>query len=307
MIYTLTPNPAIDMNFYTDTINKALVNRTQNTTYSENGKGINVSITLKYFNIKSIVLGFFGGFTGKYIIDELNKKNIETIPIWTKENTRINIFINNKQDEYKFINKGAKVEKEQEDEILQEIKSLIDCELLVISGSLSLGLDDDFYDRVLNICKEKNIEVVLDISSKKLKDLLKYKPKLIKPNDEEIKEIFNIDIKKEEDAIYVLDYLYRQGAENVLLTLGDKGLYFYNGKDVFYCSSAKVKLLSSACAGDACLATFLAHWYKNENNIENALKRASAIGADVASSYGLGEFKRHDKLIDEIYIKKLCL
>ncbi len=93
MIFTLTANPAIDMNYNTDTINPFLVNRTTDLVYSPNGKGVNVSLTLNHFNIKSTVLGFFGGFTGEYIIDELDKRGVLTNPCFIEENTRINVFL----------------------------------------------------------------------------------------------------------------------------------------------------------------------------------------------------------------------
>ena len=49
MIYTLTTNPAIDMNISTMGIKRKEVNRTFDTVYSANGKGLNVSFVLKYF------------------------------------------------------------------------------------------------------------------------------------------------------------------------------------------------------------------------------------------------------------------
>ena len=42
MIYTLTTNPAIDMNISTNGIKRKLVNRTSNAVYSPNGKGLNL-------------------------------------------------------------------------------------------------------------------------------------------------------------------------------------------------------------------------------------------------------------------------
>ncbi|MFR2768662.1 MAG: hypothetical protein ACLTAI_10425 [Thomasclavelia sp.] len=70
MIYTLTTNPAIDMNISTMGIKRKEVNRTFDTVYSANGKGLNVSFVLKYFGLDSTVMGFFGGFSGLY-----NKRN----------------------------------------------------------------------------------------------------------------------------------------------------------------------------------------------------------------------------------------
>ena len=61
MIYTLTTNPAIDMNMCTNSIERKIVNRTHDVVYSPNGKGLNVSFVLKHFGVDSKVLGFFGG------------------------------------------------------------------------------------------------------------------------------------------------------------------------------------------------------------------------------------------------------
>ena len=46
MIYTLTTNPAVDMNVNADTLTTKKVNRTRDAVYTPNGKGLNVSFTL---------------------------------------------------------------------------------------------------------------------------------------------------------------------------------------------------------------------------------------------------------------------
>lgn len=304
MIYTLTTNPAIDMNFRTEGIKRGLVNRTSNTVYSANGKGINVSLVLKHFNVDSKILGFFGDFTGKYIVDELMGKDFNVFPIWVNDTTRINIFINDGKDEYKFVNAGPNIPEAEQNELLNVLKGLDDCSHLVISGSLPNGIDSGYYDKILDLCITKKIRVILDISSPILKDLLKYKPLLIKPNDEEIESIFGIKIKDEQDIISVLKMLHMLGAENVLLTLGEKGSYFSNNKEIYYCSSQKIKLVSSACAGDSALAAFLSEWLAN-GSIENALKKSAATGANVAESNGLGDFKNVSKYFNNIKIRKV--
>ena len=52
MIYTLTTNPAIDMNISTNGIKRKLVNRTSNAVYSPNGKGLNVTFVLGHYGIE---------------------------------------------------------------------------------------------------------------------------------------------------------------------------------------------------------------------------------------------------------------
>ena len=308
MIYTLTTNPAIDMNICTDSIERKLVNRTHDAVYSANGKGLNVSFVLKHFGVDSKVLGFFGGFSGKYIVEETRKKNIEIFPVEVEDTTRINILLNDGEDEFKFVNSGSFVEKDQQEEMLKMIENFEDIKYLSISGSLPPGIDTSYYEDVLNICEKKDIKVILDISSPKLKSLLKYKPFLIKPNDEEIADIFGIIVRDEEDIKDVLKYLYEQGAENILLTLGEKGAYFYNGKNIYYASAYKVRLLSSACAGDSALAGFLSIWLDDidkEENIIQGLKRASATGANVAESNAIGDLKKVEEYMKQIKIRRV--
>ncbi len=306
MIYTLTTNPAIDMNCYSSSSEPFKVNRTNNLSYSPNGKGVNVSLVLNHYSIESKVIGFFGGFTGKYIVDELNKRNISTIPFWIEENTRINVFITVEGNkEFKYVNKGPFVPEETQKDLLEYLSSnLKKHDYLIISGSLPQSIKQNYYNEILDICAEKNVEIVLDISSEKLKELLKYKPLLIKPNDDEVKEIFGVNLNDENEIKNALKYINKLGARNILLTLGENGMYFYNGKKTYYCNAPKIKLLSSACAGDSSLAAFLSEWIF-EGDIEKALKKASATGANVAESSALGDLKKVSTYMKIIDVKEV--
>lgn len=304
MIYTLTTNPAIDMNLTGREIKKNQVNRTFNTVYSPNGKGINVALVLRHFGVETTALGFFGGFTGRYIIDRLTELKLPVKPIWVEDITRINVFVNDGPDEYKFVNSGSFVPESKQRELLAQLQQLDDCTHLVISGSLPQGISEDYYRDILQICHQKDIQVILDISSLNLKDLLQERPLLIKPNDEEVQKIFGLPVRSDGDAFTVMRLLKKQGAQNVLLTLGAGGAYFSDGGMLYRCSAQKVKLLSSACAGDAALGAFLSKWLAG-GDIEAALKRSAATGANVAESEGLGNFSSVDTYIKNIIVRKV--
>jgi 6-phosphofructokinase 2 len=304
MIYTLTTNPAIDMNIKSQELQPSVVNRTESMQFIPNGKGINVSLVLKHYGIASKAVGFFGGFTGKYIVEELSNSGLAVVPIWLDETTRINIFVNDGNNEFKFVNKGSFVAKAPQEEMLAFIRDLKDCTYLVISGSLPPGIDESYYDTILEICKEHSIEVILDISSQRLKTLLSYKPLLIKPNDEEIKDIFGIEITDESDVQQSLFYLKELGARNVLLTLGEKGLYFFNGTTIYNCTAPKIQLFSSACAGDSALGGFLSEWLFG-HSLENALKKASATGANVAEVEGIGSLDKVNEYMKQLKVREV--
>lgn len=305
MLYTLTTNPAIDMNICTNGLEVKKVNRTFGTVYTPNGKGLNVSFVLGHFGIPSRILGFFGGFSGNYIVEESRKMGYEVHPVWVEDTTRINIFLNDGESEYKLVNAGAFVTEKKQEELLEILKNAEDMEYLSISGSLSPGISTEYYDKIFSICQEKKTEVILDISSPKMAELLKYRPLLIKPNDEELRDIFGITVKTEEEILAALEELHRKGARNILFTLGEKGSYFSDGKVVYYAGTQPVKLLSSACAGDAALAAFMSIWLDDFTKIEDALKRSAATGANVAESNALGTMEKVEEYMQNIQVRRV--
>lgn len=303
MIYTLTLNTAIDMNITTQGLLPNKVNRTQSVKYSPNGKGVNVSVVLRHNEIRNRIIGVFGGFSGRYIVDELNVAGHEVSPVWVEEPTRINVFAHDGQDEFKLVSPGSFVSREKQKEMLSMIKHFTDMDYLVISGSLPPGIELSFYDELIILLKSKGVKVILDISSQKLEDLLKYEPLLIKPNDDELKEVFGLDIK-DVPIVEVMSVLHNKGAQNVLLTMGAQGLYFSDGSKIYGCDSPKITLLSSACAGDACLGAFLSEWLLG-GDIEYALKKASATGANVAESEGIGALENVASYIKKVNVKTI--
>lgn len=304
MIHTLTLNTAIDMNIFCCPLKPSAVNRTQHTEYCPNGKGVNVSLVLSHYQQPTHIMGIFGGFTGRYIVEQLRQQKIKVTPAWVAEPTRINIFINDGESEFKLVNPGAWINDECKQEVIQHLSCLHPGDYLVISGSLPPGIESRFYAEILTLCQQKGCDVILDISHPSLQQLLELKPLLIKPNGEELQEIFNLNVGSTEEVREAMQTLHQLGARNVLLTLGEKGLYFSDGCRLWFCSAPKITLVSSACAGDAALGAFLSKWLPGED-VTHALALASATGADVAGSAGLGKLNRTEELLKQVQIVQL--
>lgn len=295
MIYTLTLNTAVDMNIFSDPLQPAIVNRTQHTEFCPNGKGVNVSLVLQHFGTQSHILGIFGGFTGRYIVDEIRHRKIGITPAWVSEPTRINVFIHDGEREYKLVNPGTWIDDECKQQILHHLEALQSGDYLVISGSLPPGIESRFYAEIMAQCQQKGCDVILDISHPVLRQLLEFQPLLIKPNDDELREVFGLTVETPEQMKQAMTALHQLGARHVLLTLGAQGMVFSNGHTQWFCAAPAIKLISSACAGDAALAAFLSVWLPG-GSVVDALTLASATGADVAGSAGLGLLNRIEHL-----------
>lgn len=158
MIYTLTLNTAIDMNISCDPITPSVVNRSHHTEYCPNGKGVNVARVLGHYNQPAHIMGVFGGFTGRYIVEELLKEKFKVFPAWVNQPTRINVFINDGEHEYKLLNPGNLVDDDCKHQVLHHLECLNEGDQLVISGSLPPGIESRFYDEILTICREKAVK-----------------------------------------------------------------------------------------------------------------------------------------------------
>lgn len=309
MMYTLTPNPAIDLNVRCARLVPNGVSRTTDAIYTPNGKGLNVSFTLAHFGCVSTILGFFGGFSGRFIVEGAEERGVAVMPVWVDGTTRINTFVtmtDGSGNEYKLPNAGCPVARESQLEMLDLLHALDDLSCLVVSGSLAPGIEPTFLDEVAEVVADHGAELVLDSSHPHLADLLTWRPLLIKPNDDELRDVFGLGFAHVSDAVPALLELCSRGAQNVLLTLGERGACFCDGIHVWHASAAEVEMVSSACAGDGALGAFLSVWFERRDCVEEALVRAMACGADIVMSAGLGSFERVDELSRGIVVTQLA-
>lgn len=306
MIYTLTPNPAIDLNVTADKVVPNEISRTRDAVYSPNGKGLNVSFTLQHYGIQAPILGFFGGFSGEYIVRGARKRGCVVHSIAADGITRINTFVTCGTDEYAFPNAGCPVSCHHQREMLSLIDSLPELDCLVVSGSLPPYVKPEFYDSLIEHVHGRGGEIVLDTSHRHLSKLVKLGPLLIKPNDDEIEKIFDARVDDTSDVLKVLRLIHMRGCQNVLLTLGDRGSYFSDGDCVWYANAARVDAYSSVCAGDATLAAFLSIWFFDRAAVSKALIRAMATGANVAMCAGLGDFSQVEELTRQIHARRIA-
>lgn len=305
MIYTLTPNPAIDYNISCDGLQPNTVTRTRDAVYTPNGKGLNVSFTLDHYGVDTTILGFFAGFSGRYIVEGARELGVDVKPVWTEGITRVNVFLNAGPDtEYNMVNAGAAITAADEDAMFDLIDRLDDLDCLVISGSLPPNASEGFLRTAIERVRAKGSRFVLDISSSQLAELLELEPLLIKPNDDELRDIFGIEVVAgdDESVSAAMGELHARGAQNVLLTLGGAGAYFSNGEHLWFANRTfDVEVRSTVCAGDSSLAAFLSVWFSDRDRVEDALRRSMATGANVVECAGLGDFahvEEYEKGID---------
>lgn len=305
-IYTCTLNLALDLFIETEDLEPFIVNRTIDDDIQANGKGVNVSLVLKMLGLDSMAIGFKAGFIGQYIEDYLYEKNIQSEFLDVPGLTRINVFtkVNNTKEEFKLVNKGPVIPREQIKQLLEQIKQFEKGDFLCVSGSLPQGVSPQVLIDIAEICYDKGVYLVIDSSYKEILDCLKYKPFLLKPNEEELSTWFDKTIETEEEYIFYGKKLLEMGAQSVLLSMGGDGAYYFSEKVVLYGNSPKGDVINTACAGDTLLASFLGGVIQKKE-LPFTLKRSLAAGSSTAFKQGLTDFSDVDELSRNINIKEI--
>ena len=309
MIYTITFNPSLDYVVSVDEFEVGKINRTVTEAVFPGGKGINVSYVLKELGVESTALGFVAGFTGAHLKEELNKGGIASDFIHvTNGLTRINMklrttnLIEPETDTYlhretEINGQGPIISEDELAQLVNKISALSETDILVISGSVPQGVPQNIYADIVKLCSEKNIPVVVDAASALLWNVLEYGPFLIKPNKDELEDIFYRDIFSKDEVIFYGKELQNRGAKNVLVSMGAEGAVLVTEDgSVYEMDAPQGEVINSVGAGDSMVAGFLAG-YLESNDYEKALKLGICAGSATAFSEGLAHKEDIDKLI----------
>ena len=304
MIYTVTFNPALDYIMRVDGLQSKDINRTRSEEIHYGGKGINVSVILTRLGVENKALGFVAEFSGKQIEDMLVSDGIKTDFVHLKEGyTRINVKI--RCDRELDINaNGPEIKREEVDALFEKLEELKSKDYLILAGSIPKALPDNMYEKILERLDGKGVNFVVDATGDLLKNVLKYKPFMVKPNHHELGEIFGVEITALEDIEKYAKKLQEMGAKNVLVSRGKDGAALIDefGK-VHTMGNVPGKIISSVGCGDSMVAGFVAGYVK-EKDYAYALKLGSACGNATAFSSGLATKNEIDKMLQSEYLQQ---
>ena len=168
MIYTITLNPSIDFYVELDEFKKGKINSVKQTDFFPGGKGINISIILKYLKTESICLGFTGGPYGNMVIDSLNKIGVDNSFSNIKDNTRQNIKIRS-VEESDLNSKGPFISNIELNNFILKLDMIKKTDYVIISGSAPKFEKIDFFEMILEKLKKNGPRIFIDLSGEVLK------------------------------------------------------------------------------------------------------------------------------------------
>ena len=304
MIYTVTFNPSLDYIVSVNDFQLGLTNRTDSELILPGGKGINVSTILMNLGIDSTAFGFAAGFTGEEIIREVEAMGIRSDFIKIDSGiSRINLKLKN-IDGTEINGSGPEISEEKIEELLRKLDILGEGDILVLAGSIPASMPADMYSTIMERLQHKNVTFIVDATKDLLINVLKYKPFLIKPNNHELGELFDVKLTTREEVIPYGKKLQKQGARNVLISMAGEGAVLVaEDGSVYEAPAPKGTLVNAVGAGDSMVAGFTAGWIEKKD-----YRHAFYMGVSAGSASAFSEYlATKEEIMDPVSYTHLTL
>lgn len=278
MILTVTLNPAVDKTYTSGELITGHVNRMRTVMSIAGGKGINVTKVLRQYDYPVCATGFLGGYAGKFIEDYLYDNQVDCRFIHVDGETRSNMNIladNGYVTE--ILEPGPEISSEWLQQFLTQYDELLsESEVVVLSGSMAMGLPEDLYAVLVNKARMKGVKTLLDTSGESLRKGIEAGPYLIKPNQKELEYIAGHKLAKIDDIVQAAMDIHMSGVAHVVVSMGKKGLLSVDGGKVFYAKIPKIDVINTVGCGDCVVASYAMTVMGRKRN-EEAIKMAAAI------------------------------
>ncbi len=256
MIYTVTLNPTLDITYILDDIVFDEPVTARQVLKTPGGKGINVSRALRAMGTDSVAMSVVGGHAGDEVLDLLQDEGLILQIVRIKNETRTNVGILGRRDgrEMKIRAAGPPVGKAETKRINDLVFQIEQApEVLVLSGSLPPGIDDDIYYHIAHAGKKRGSRVVVDCDGTSLARAIEASPYLIKPNMVEFSELVGRELAGEEDVIASARSVNEKGVEIVVVSMGKNGALLVT-RDVALRGIVPVVSDDTVGAGDSMVA-----------------------------------------------------
>jgi 1-phosphofructokinase family hexose kinase len=288
MIYTLTLNPALDIEYTVPELIKNEVLRAPPVRKDFGGKGFNVSRMLSVLGEESIALGFVGGQNGRTLEEGLNSLGIPTDFVWTAGETRANVSIVAQSDgDYIKANEpGPTISPEEHEKLLERVGKLAKSgDWWVLAGSLPPGVPADVYAVLTETIQKAGAQVIVDTSGEALQSSLVGKPFLMKPNDVEAGSLTGLPVNTPPEIAAAAGAILQRGVKHVVVSLGKDGAMLASPNRILLGRPPEIQEQNPIGAGDAMVAG-LVYRLSKTGDLEDALRWGLACGATAASQAG---------------------
>lgn len=230
MILTIDLNPVLEKTYYMEKLLPKVETEAEKAIYKSGGPGINCAQALNKFNLDAYSIGFLGGLSGKYIINNLRNQGINCNFIQIKDGTKTSIsLVENNMFLSKITEPSPRVTREELGSFYELYKNTIsDCDIVCGLGSLPTGTPEEIYFDLISLSNSMNKAFLLETTGLELKYGIEAKPYMVKLNLHELENLTHLKLNFENEIIKAANYILEKGIELVVIDLNEKGSIVLN-------------------------------------------------------------------------------
>lgn len=224
------------------------------------GKGANQAIQAARLGASVSIAGKVGNDDfGKTLLKSAKKSGVDTSMVKITDDApsavgNVQIQVTNQGTENRIIVvPGANMQITQDD--IAELKNKIsEFDFVILQNEIPMHINE----MTAQYAKNSGVPIMLNPapSSKISNDLISCLT-YISPNEHEAADITGVSLKDEQGIKEAISRLHNMGIANVLITLGERGCVFSNGKEVIKSRSVNCgKVVDPTAAGDSFIGAF---------------------------------------------------
>lgn len=302
-------NPALDKTIELDELNVGGLNRVRRALYDATGKAVNVAIVLARLGEQTRLVGVNYMDGGKAVEQRLSGEGVASEFVWLEGALRVNIkALDRSTGAVTEINEsGAPVDARA----AARAEALIDAaartsEFVALTGSLPPGLDDGFYRRAI----ERNAgraRFVLDCDGARLREGIRARPFLIKPNRDELSQLCGCRLETRADIVRRARELCEAGVTWVAVSLGGAGAVLVGAREAYFAPALDLPVRSTVGAGDSMVAGMM-HGFALDGSAATALRWGAACGNASVMTEGtrLIDVDALPQLLERLHVEVIC-
>jgi len=296
-IVTLTMNPAIDVNTQVQHVVAERKLRCGPARHEPGGGGINVSRAIRKLGGQSLAIYPCGGWTGRMLENLLSAEELDQQVLPVQEACRQNFTVMEKSTSrlYRFVSPGPRLSQAEWRKCLEAVERLEGkVKYVVASGSLPVGVPEDFYRQLASRLKGRRVQVIVDTKGEALRQAAAEGVFLLKPNIDELRQLAGRELTDEVAQEKAARQLIELGkSEVVLVSLGAGGLLLVTKDGSERVAAPPVPIRSRAGAGDSMVAGVVLG-LSRDYTLAQAVRFGVAAGSAAVMTPGTELCRRQD-------------
>jgi tagatose 6-phosphate kinase len=308
VIATVTMNASVDKLYLIEQMELGTTMRVKSCNNTAGGKGLNVARVVALLGEPVMATGIVGGHAGRYVEDLLQADGIEADFAQAPIETRCCINVRNLTtgEHTEFLEPGAQVDDAVLEDFYRKYQEAVQKSTVVaISGSMPAGTPPDYYARLVACAREQDKKVIVDASGEALRHCLAAKPTMIKPNMEEIQQIFRIDVHSRKELVDAAKKLQTSGIEIVAISMGRDGVLVVCEDGVYQGIPPVIPVVNTVGCGDSMVAGFAVGLRRNHSMFDT-VRLSVAVSAANALCMETGNYRKEDldKLLPRVEVQR---